>query len=76
MEKFDQIREIIVNTLGCAESAVNEDTNIKEDLGADSLAVVELVMAIEDAFGISINEEKMAEIQTVGDIVTLVNANV
>jgi acyl carrier protein len=73
MEKFNEVREIIVSTLGCDESIVTEDASVKDDLGADSLAVVELVMAIEDAFGISIDEEKMKEIQTVGDIVKLVN---
>ncbi|MDR2606537.1 MAG: acyl carrier protein [Oscillospiraceae bacterium] len=73
---YPQIRDIIVSTLGCDESIVTETADVKEDLGADSLAVVELIMAIEDAFGISIDEEKMKEIQTVGDIVALVSSKV
>jgi acyl carrier protein len=72
MDKFNEVREIIINTLGCDESIITMEALIKEDLGVDSLAVVELVMAVEDAFGISINEETMKEIKTVGDIVKLV----
>jgi acyl carrier protein len=72
MEKFNEVREVIVSSLGCDEALITEEALIKDDLGADSLAVVELVMALEDAFGISISEEKLKEIQTVGDIVALV----
>jgi acyl carrier protein len=71
MNKFEKLRELIVSTLGCDESAVLEGTNIKEDLGADSLAVVDLVMAVEDEFGITIDEEKLKSVVTVGDILAL-----
>ncbi|MDR2530549.1 MAG: acyl carrier protein [Oscillospiraceae bacterium] len=72
MNRFDEIKEIIVNSLGCDEAIVTPEASIKDDLGADSLAVVELVMAIEDAFGVSINEEQLKTVATVGDIVELV----
>ncbi|MDR2359754.1 MAG: acyl carrier protein [Oscillospiraceae bacterium] len=74
MELFNQVKDIITNTLGCDAEIVTESAGIKDDLGADSLAVVELVMALEDEFGISISEEKMKGIQTVGDIVELVKS--
>jgi len=74
MELFNQIREIIVNTVGCDEGAISPEASLKDDLGIDSLAVVELVMALEDAFGISIDEEQLKAIQTVGDIVELVES--
>ncbi|MDR3149062.1 MAG: acyl carrier protein [Oscillospiraceae bacterium] len=74
MKLFNQVKDIIVSTLGCDEALITETANIKDDLGADSLAVVELVMALEDAFSISISEEKLKEINTVGDIVELVQS--
>jgi len=73
MDIFAEVREIIVESLGSAEDSVVEEARVKEDLGADSLAVVELIMALEDRFEISIPEEKIAEIATVGDIVTLIS---
>ncbi|MDR3310390.1 MAG: acyl carrier protein [Oscillospiraceae bacterium] len=72
MDTFEKVRGIIVDSLGVEADAVTETANIKEDFGADSLAVVELVMALEDAFGISIPEEKLKEIATVADIIALV----
>jgi acyl carrier protein len=71
MVQLEQLRDIIVNTLGCDESAVTEEASITEDLGADSLAVVDLVMAIEDAFGVTIDEEALKTVITVGDILKL-----
>jgi acyl carrier protein len=73
MSIADQVREIIARTLGCDEVSVVESASVKDDLGADSLAVVELVMALEDTFGISVSEEKLKEITTVGDILRLVD---
>jgi acyl carrier protein len=58
--------------LGCDVSLVTESADIKEALGADSLAVVELIMAIEDAFGITIEEDAAQSAVTVGDVVKLV----
>jgi acyl carrier protein len=74
MNRFNEVREIIVNSVGCDESVITPEATVKDDLGIDSLAVVELVMALEDAFGISINEEQLKSIRTVGDIVKLVES--
>ena len=52
--EFEQVRDIIVETLGCDAEQVTMDASLADDLGADSLASVELVMALEEATGISI----------------------
>lgn len=72
MELFEKVRGVIVESLGCDAALVTETADIKEDLGADSLAVVELIMAIEDAFGITIEEDAAKTAVTVGDVVKLV----
>ena len=71
---FEEIRNIIVNSLGCEESIVTMDASVEDDLGADSLAVVELVMALEYEFGITIGDDKVKDIATVGDIVALIES--
>ena len=55
--EFEKVRDIIVETLGCDAEAVTPTASLADDLGADSLAAVELVMALEEAVGISIAEE-------------------
>lgn len=67
--EFEKVRDIIVETLGCDAERVTPKASLKDDLGADSLDSVELVMALEEAFDLSIEEEKLAEFLTVGDIV-------
>lgn len=66
---FEKVKAIIVDSLTCDEDQVTMEANLKEDLEADSLDAVELIMAIEDAFDLEIPEEDAAEIKTVGDIV-------
>ena len=66
--EFEKMRDIIVETLGCDAEAVTPAASLSEDLGADSLAAVELVMALEEASGLSIAEEDAAKLKTVGDI--------
>ena len=68
-------RDIIVETLGCDAEAVTPTASLADDLGADSLAAVELVMALEEAAGISIAEEDAANLKTVGDIMTYLAAH-
>lgn len=65
-EAIEKIKEIATDVLGCDESAVVETASFADDLGADSLDVVELVMAFEEAFDTSIPDEKIEEIKTVG----------
>ena len=66
---FDKIKSIIVEQLDADEADVTMEANIQDDLGADSLDVVDLVMSIEDNFDIEIPEEDVSNIKTVGDIV-------
>ena len=66
---MDKVRDVIVETLGCEPEDVKPEASLTEDLGADSLAFVELVIALEDATGIHIEEEDTANIKTVADVV-------
>ena len=68
--EFEKVRDIIVETLGCDAEEVTPEASLSDDLGADSLAAVELVMALEDATGLSIAEEDAANLKTVSDILT------
>ena len=68
--EFEQVRDIIVETLGCDAEQVTMDASLADDLGADSLASVELVMALEEAAGITIDDADAAGLKTVNDIVT------
>ena len=73
--EFEKVRDIIVETLGCDAEAVTPAASLSDDLGADSLAAVELVMALEEAVGISIAEEDAANLKTVGDIMAYLAAH-
>lgn len=65
---LEKMREIIAEQLNCDESDINADTNFKDDLGADSLDLFELVMALEEEYGMEIPAEELTEIVTVGDV--------
>ena len=64
----EQIHELLSEQLGVDSAALRADANILEDLGADSLDVVELVMAIEEAFDIEITDEDAESMRTLGDV--------
>ena len=66
--EFEKVRDIIVETLGCEADQVTPEAKLAEDLGADSLAAVELVMALEEASGITIADEDVEGLKTVGAI--------
>lgn len=68
--EFEKIRDIIVETLGCDAEQVTPEASLADDLGADSLASVELVMALEEAAGITIDDADVVGLKTVNDIVT------
>ena len=73
--EFEKVRDIIVETLGCDAELVTLEASLADDLGADSLASVELVMALEEAVGISIDDADVANLKTVGDIMTYLNGH-
>ena len=72
---FDKIRSIIAEQLEVEESSITPETNLMKDLEADSLDAVEIIMAIEDEYGIEIPDEDAEKIQTVADLVKYVEDN-
>ena len=73
MDTFEKVKSIIASSLNCPEEDITLEATIKEDLGADSLDAVDMIMAFEDDFGISIPPEKAESLVTVNDIVTVIN---
>lgn len=71
---FDKVKSIIVDQLDADEAEVTMDATIQDDLGADSLDVVDLVMSIEESFDIEIPDEEVEGIKTVGDIVKYIES--
>jgi acyl carrier protein len=69
---FETLRDLICETLGCEAETVTLEASLKEDLGADSLAAVELVMHLEEETGVSIPDEDMVKFKLVGDIMTYI----
>lgn len=72
---FDQVKGIIVEQLGVSPDEVREEASFQEDLNADSLDLVELIMSMEDKFGVKIPDEDAEKILTVSDAVDYVVAN-
>jgi len=75
MAVFDEVKEVVVEQLNVAEDEVTLEADFVEDLGADSLDVVELVMALEEKFEIEIPDEASEKIKTVKDVVDYIEAN-
>jgi acyl carrier protein len=74
-EILEKVKAVIVEQLNVEEDDVVEDAAFVDDLGADSLDIVELVMALEEEFGISIPDEDAESIKTVGDAVAYIDSN-
>ena len=70
-----RVREIIINELGVEAEKVTDDASFVEDLGADSLDTVELVMAFEEEFGVDIPDEDAEQMRTVGDAIKYLKEN-
>lgn len=75
-EVFDKVKEIIVEQLGVAETAITPDASFIDDLGADSLDIVELIMALEEEFDLEIPDADAEKVVTVGDVVDYIKENV
>lgn len=75
-EIFEHIKAIIVDRLGVDEDKINYETNFQNDLGADSLDIVELVMEMEDTFNEEISDEVAEQITTVGKAVEFIKTRV
>ena len=71
---FEQIQAILVKHLKLDPAKITEETNIQEDLGADSLDIVEIIMDIENEFGISIPDEDIVKFKTIGDAIKYIEA--
>ena len=71
---LERVTKIIVDRLGVDESQVKPEASFKDDLGADSLDVVELVMELEDEFDMEISDDDAEKINTVGDAVNYINS--
>jgi acyl carrier protein len=73
MTTFDKVKEIVVEQLGVDDADVNMDSTFIDDLGADSLDIVELIMAFEEEFNIEIPDESAEKIKTVRDAVEYID---
>ena len=66
---LEKVKEIVADSLGADVSTLTAESSFKEDLGADSLDLFELVMALEDEYNIEIPAEELTELNTVGDVI-------
>ena len=73
--EFNKVQDLIAETLGCDAQQVTMEASLADDLGADSLASVELVMALEEATGVHIEDADMEHFKTVGDIMAYLSSH-
>ena len=67
---FDKVKTLIAEQFGVDESTITPETTFTEDLSADSLDIVELIMTLEQTFNVSVNDEEVENVKTVGDVVS------
>lgn len=72
---FEKVKEIIVKELKVEEAKVTPEARLKDDLGADSIDAVEVIMSLEDEFGMSIDDDAAQNIKTVQDLVNYIEKN-
>ena len=65
---LEKMKEILAEQLGCDADMITEETSFKDDLGADSRDLLEVIMALEDEYGIEMNTEDLSDLNTVGDV--------
>lgn len=75
-EIFEKVKEIIVEQLGTPEASITMESSFLDDLGADSLDIVELIMAFEETFDIKIPDEDAEKVSTISDVVEYIKAHV
>lgn len=75
MDTFERIRELLAEQLDIDEDKITMDSDILEDFEADSLDVVDMVMTLEDEFGVEVPDEQIEDFHTVGDVVRYVEEN-
>ena len=73
---LDDVRDVIVETVGCEAAAVTPEAHLNEDLGADSLAAMELIMALEEKLDIEIDDAELDQFKTVNDLVSYLETKV
>lgn len=71
---FEKVQTLLSNQLGLKEEKIKLESKVVEDLGADSLDIVELLMLLEDEFGIEVSEEEAVSLKTVSDIVNIIDS--
>lgn len=76
MDILDKVKAVVVEKLGVDADKVTPEARFIEDLGADSLDIVELVMGLEDEFGLEISDEEAENIRTVGDAIKFIQEKV
>ncbi len=72
---LEKIKELVAENLGVDAENIKEESSFKEDLGADSLDLFELVMALEEEYGIEIPTEDLEQIATVGDVISYIESH-
>ncbi len=73
---FEKLVEIIANVMNLDKSTLTMETSFKDDLNADSLDVVEIIMEVENEFGVEISDEEIVNYNTIGDVVRSLDANI
>ena len=69
---LEKVKELVAEQLGISKDEIKPESNILEDLGADSLDIIEMLMTLEEEYGITIPDDKIGQIKTIGQIVELI----
>lgn len=73
---FEKVRSIIAEKLNVEQDEIKLESSIVDDLGADSIDLIELIMNLEEEYGVSISDEEAVKLKTVGDVVDFINSQV